>query len=398
MTRKEFVKICTLLGISLPFQSALSACSNSNDDSIMTVDDSEFSGKVLIIGAGPAGMSAGYLLAQHGIDFQILEASANHGGRIRTNTSFANFPIPLGAEWVHVNTNIFSEIVNDSSVNVDIETTMYDTVNDVAIDSATGMQVSFEEAGFTIDSKFINSSWLDFFQTYLYPSIQSKIVYNSPVSSIDYSADQAVVTTSEGQNYSADRVVVAVPVKILQNEVIDFVPSLPSAKQQAIANVTVWSGFKAFFEFDSKFWPTIVGYDIMPASIGQKMYYDASYGQTTNQNILGLFSTGAPAETYIGITNDDDFRDYVLNELDALFNNQATPNYVKHIRQNWNAEPFARAAYVSAYEDASLVNTLGQSVDGKVYFAGDAYTTGEDWSSVHAAARSAIRAVNEILT
>jgi hypothetical protein len=41
---------------------------------------------------------------------------------------------------------------------------------------------------------------------------------------------------------------------------------------------------------------------------------------------------------------------------------------------------------------------LGQSINNKVYFAGDAYTTGDDWSSVHAAARSAIRAVKEITT
>ena len=32
MTRKDFIKACTLLGISLPFQSVLAAC--SDDDSI----------------------------------------------------------------------------------------------------------------------------------------------------------------------------------------------------------------------------------------------------------------------------------------------------------------------------------------------------------------------------
>ena len=389
--------MCTLLGISIPLQPILTSC--SNDDRDMMIDngsDSGFSGKVLIIGAGPAGMTAGHILSQRGIDFQILEALPSHGGRIKTNNTFADFPIPLGAEWVHVDTNIFDEIVNDSDVNVDIQTTMYDPINDVAIDSATGTQVSLEDAGFTIDSKFINSSWFDFFQTYVYPNIQSRIIYNSPVTSIDYSSDTISVTTSGGQTFTADKVIVAVPLKILQNGIINFSPNLSSAKQQAIANANVWSGFKAFFEFSSTFWPTIVGYDIMPASVGQKMYYDASYGQNTSQNVLGLFSTGAPAETYIGINNDDDFRDFVLAELDALFNNQATANYVKHIRQNWNAEPYANGAYLSAYEDASLVNVLGESVDDKLYFAGDSYTTGDDWSSVHAAARSAIRAVGEL--
>ena len=40
---------------------------------------------------------------------------------------------------------------------------------------------------------------------------------------------------------------------------------------------------------------------------------------------------------------------------------------------------------------------LGESVNNKLFFAGDAYTTGSDWSSVHAAARSAKRAVDELV-
>ena len=39
--------------------------------------------KVLIIGAGAAGITAGHLLAERGVDFEILEASSTHGGRVR---------------------------------------------------------------------------------------------------------------------------------------------------------------------------------------------------------------------------------------------------------------------------------------------------------------------------
>ena len=89
--------------------------------------------------------------------------------------------------------------------------------------------------------------------------------------------------------------------------------------------------------------------------------------------------------------------DYILNELDEIFSNQASPNYVNHISQNWNNEPFAKGAYVHDYEDWRRVRTLGKSVDNKLFFAGAAYTTGEDWSSVHTAALSAIRSVGKIL-
>ena len=61
--------MCTLLGIALPLQLVLSACNDQDDNSSIHRDDLEFTGKVLIIEAGPAGMTTGYLLAQQGVDF-----------------------------------------------------------------------------------------------------------------------------------------------------------------------------------------------------------------------------------------------------------------------------------------------------------------------------------------
>jgi hypothetical protein len=42
------------------------------------------------------------------------------------------------------------------------------------------------------------------------------------------------------------------------------------------------------------------------------------------------------------------------------------------------------------------VQELGESVNNKVYFAGGAYTDGEDWVSVHTAAQSAKKVADEI--
>lgn len=109
-----------------------------------------------------------------------------------------------------------------------------------------------------------------------------------------------------------------------------------------------------------------------------------------------MFSVGQPAEEYNALSGEA-LKDRLLADLDEVFSNQASPSYVKHITQNWAAEPFARAAYVSDQENWRNLRTLGESVANKVYFAGDAYTTGEDWSSVHAAARSAKAAVEALV-
>lgn len=97
--------MCGVLGLSLPLSGVMAAC---RDSKIETSD----AGNMIIIGAGAAGLSAGYLLQQQGIEFQILEASSNYGGRMKRTTEFANFPIPLGAEWIHVKPNILEEILS----------------------------------------------------------------------------------------------------------------------------------------------------------------------------------------------------------------------------------------------------------------------------------------------
>ena len=84
MTRKDFIKICGILGVGIPFQTALHSCNDEDANA------PKFSGKVLIIGAGAGGLSSGYLLQQQGIEFEILEASSNYGGRGRAACCFAN--------------------------------------------------------------------------------------------------------------------------------------------------------------------------------------------------------------------------------------------------------------------------------------------------------------------
>lgn len=387
MTRKEFIKMFGLLGIGLPLQSSLSSFAKPD------VSLSEKKENVIIIGAGAAGLTAAYLLNQQGIDVQILEATSNYGGRMKRTLNFANFPIPLGAEWLHVERGVFDEIINDSSIDINVNTTHYKPNVDYGL--LEGNKVSLEDLDFTIDQKFINSTWFDFFEEYLIPSVGAQIAFEKVVTSIDYTGEKIFVKTAN-ETFSADKVILTVPVKILQNGALNFVPELPKNKVKAINKVTVWDGCKAFIEFSEKFYPTFTGFDITPESAGQKLYYDAAYGQDTSQHILGLFAVGEGTLPYVNLS-DTELKDYMLAELDELFDGQASANYIKHIFQNWNEAPYANGAYVYDQENWKRIRTLGQSVENKLFFAGDAYTEGEDWSSVHTAARSAKRAIKELL-
>jgi hypothetical protein len=59
-----------------------------------------YDGPVIIIGGGAAGISAGKVLHDHGIDFTILEAAPSIGGRMK-HVEWEGLTIELGANWIH---------------------------------------------------------------------------------------------------------------------------------------------------------------------------------------------------------------------------------------------------------------------------------------------------------
>jgi monoamine oxidase len=56
---------------------------------------------VIVIGAGAAGLAAARDLEQRGLHVVVLEARDRIGGRIWTDFGFTDFPVELGAEFIH---------------------------------------------------------------------------------------------------------------------------------------------------------------------------------------------------------------------------------------------------------------------------------------------------------
>jgi len=381
MNRADFIKMTALLGLGLTAQ-PMPALSRQKQQRK----------KVLVIGAGAAGLTAAYLLRQRGIEVDILEASSNYGGRMKRIEGFVDFPLPMGAEWIHTEPSILRDIVNDSNRIVGIDTMSYDPEKDFGL--LDGQRITLQQAGFKSDYKFVNSTWFDFFSEYIVPSIEDRIHFDQIVNAIDYSKEEIIVTVNN-QKHTADYVIVTVPLKMLQKNAIAFTPSLPNSKQRAIERATVWDGFKAFIEFKKPFYPAFTVINIEPETDGQKVFYDAAYGQNSQHHVLGLFSVGTGAEPYLSCS-EKSLIESLLEELDMLFNGQASENYVQHIAQNWNKEPFIQGAYLYDHENFTLVRKLGKSINDKLFFAGEAYTNGLNWAGVNAAAISAMRAVRQI--
>lgn len=397
MNRKDFLKITSILGIGMPF---VASCNSTKK---LGASD-----KVIIIGAGAAGMSAGYLLKQQGIDFQILEASSSFGGRMACATSIANFPTPLGAEWVHTSANVFSEIVNDPAVDTSTPklvgyktTNLQDYYHNGTLESSP-----MGKSGAGEDRKFINSCWQEFFGEYIVPKIEENIKYNTPVTAIDYSSDQVAITAGK-ESYQAAKCIITVPLKMLQEKSINFTPALPTYKQKAISSLEVMPGFKCFLKTSQKFYNTYTLFKDTFIGGGQWIYYDAAYGQNTSDNILGFLCVGPQAANY-PYHDKKQLLQSITTELKDIYGDDKV-EILDFEYTNWDEVPYIKGSYLGIEAKPSAVAQLAKSIDHKLYFAGSAYTKqkqrggtsiwgiSENWSNVHAATRAAKRAVEEVL-
>ncbi len=73
--------------------------------------------KVLVLGAGVAGLAAARELAAEGFAVTLIEARDRVGGRVVTDKRWAGVPVDLGASWIHgVTGNPIAEIAADHGI------------------------------------------------------------------------------------------------------------------------------------------------------------------------------------------------------------------------------------------------------------------------------------------
>ena len=113
---------------------------------------------------------------------------------------------------------------------------------------------------------------------------------------------------------------------------------------------------------------------------------------------MGLFNVGESASEFTNLDSDDAIISAVLAELDEMFDGKASQTYQKHITQNWSAEPYIRGSY-SHYGGnySSIMETIADPLENKVYFAGEALNLNGDYSTVHGAGESAYLALEKLL-
>jgi len=407
--------------------------------------------RVIIVGAGAAGLYAAKKMKEHGAEVVILEASDRIGGRIRKLDGFADFGIDLGAEWIHghkaLSRNLaqsagFSVFEDQSDTRYWIDGNMLGSVPsseveqlrrilegeqsysgpDISLrDRATQLGLPESHAGVlealaglygtrssllslkytpreyenwsagTKDFKFARTQF-DFLHEVVAASVKDDVITNVPVTSVNYSGNTVSVTTLDGTVHEADCVLVTVSLGVLKAGLIDFSPSLPDEKLDAIQSVGIDAGMKVFLKFSQNFWDrlSIIGATVCPA------YYDAGLGKGGSDHVLGAFLMGEKA-AYLSALEEAAIPE-LLAELDSIYNGQATATFQDARIMNWLREPYVLGAYsFSSLGIGNKRQALATSVNDRLFFAGEATHTEGHFQTVHGALETGEREFERIL-
>ncbi|XP_064219092.1 lysine-specific histone demethylase 2 isoform X3 [Aotus nancymaae] len=201
----------------------------------------------------------------------------------------------------------------------------------------------------------------------------------SPVQSIDYSGDDAQVTITDGTGYSAQKVLVTVPLALLQKGAIQFNPPLPEKKMKAINSLGAGIIEKIALQFPYRFWDSKVqGADFfghVPPSASKRGLFAVFYDMDPQKKHSVLMSVIAgEAVASVRTLDDKQVLQQCVATLRELFKEQEVPDPTKYFVTRWSTDPWIQMAYsfVKTGGSGEAYDIIAEEIQGTIFFAGEA--------------------------
>ncbi|MDF7819535.1 NAD(P)/FAD-dependent oxidoreductase [Runella sp. MFBS21] len=453
MQRRDFIKNTLITTGAV----ALGSCQDKIPDA-----NRKYEGQIAIIGAGAAGLYAGQLLEEQEAKYTIYEASDQIGGRIRSLKGLADFDLELGAEeiygspsqwydWVKAAgaTLIKSDSANDFyqiGSQIQNEEQLKTNTNFQAAISLVRQALSYtgddmtllqflnarsvpSDVRYVVESILANkygtsagrlsvksmaeqsniwSAGTDLYTstnlsltnvlTEKFKNILPKVILNMPIRRIDYSNERIMLEDSQAQRRFVDKVIITVPLSILQSGDLQLTPALPETHTNALKNIGMGAGMKVTLIFNKRFWDANASMIYTAGVVPQ--FKVNSYGREGKSFVLTATIMGEKAE-FLSTQSATVLVQAILKDLDTLYGKGAATTALTNVRiTDWTKEPYIKGAFSYPLVGGGGLLTrqvLSQPVKRRIYFAGEATHYGGHSGTVHGAIESSRRAVDELL-
>lgn len=215
------------------------------------------------------------------------------------------------------------------------------------------------------------------------------------VAAIDWRESPVRVRTNR-QTWEADHVVITVPLGVLKAGTIAFTPTLPEAKQQAIAGLGMGLLNKCLLRFDDVFWPEDVDWlEYLGPNSGHWAEW-VSFRRALDAPVLLGFHAATAAHA-LEAKSDAETVASAMKVLRRLFGTSIKDPIGVQITR-WASDPYARGSYSfnQVGVHPRIRDDLAKSLSGRLHFAGEA-TNRSYFGTVHGAYLSGQQAAARIL-
>ncbi|AIE73534.1 FAD-dependent oxidoreductase [Synechocystis sp. CS-94] len=220
------------------------------------------------------------------------------------------------------------------------------------------------------------------------------IEFNQIVESIDYSEEIPTVITNQ-RTYTADQVIITLPLGVLKSGQVKFIPELPSSKQKAIKILGMGVLNKCYLRFPKVFWPKKVDWiEQVPTQRGLWSEWVNIFRVNQLPILLGFNAAneGKEIETW---TNEE-IVESAMETLRHLFGDDI-PDPTDYQITRWQSDPFSRGSYSfnALGSHPNMRDHLAKSLNDQIFFAGEA-TERDYFATAHGAYLSGLRVAEEI--
>ena len=356
--------------------------------------------KVLVLGAGMAGLVAAYELSKLGHDVTILEARTRPGGRVHTlREPFADgLYAEAGAARIPDTHEITLKYVKEFGL--PLEPFYPSRLNAVRFDRGRREEVTID--GFT-DAMTQNygqdlggkpERWStikggsDLLPKAFADKLAGKIQYGAAVVKIEQDANQArVVFVSNGrqQTFSADKIICTIPFSVLRD--IEM-PGLSTRKKELIRSTRYDAVSRVYLQTRNRFWEE-QGLNGFAFTRGAIEIWQPTWNQPGPRGILMTYARPGEAERITKLKEKDRIGS-TLKQLKEIFSG-VRENFEMGVSKCWTEDEWSRGAW--AFIELTDFFTAS-APEGRVHFAGEHLSPLFSW--VQGALSSGLRVVREV--